>query len=272
LENEGKKQTRIILKMATYYNSIFKNKAIYLGFISSLILLIANSQIISAISANPNQGVPVVIDGIITTAEYSFSQVLSDGDFILHWRTEGSIISFGIEGNTNGWVSIGISPTAMMRNADMYFGWVTSSGSVVVIDAYATGLTGPHPADIDLGGTNDVIAYNGSENGQTTTIEFSRFLVTTDSDHDNPLPQTGNIKMIWALGSSDSFDAAHVKRGSLQWNLEGASAFNADFIQPIILGLSLFITLSGLVIFVDSKSRSARRKTEPKGEDEEGTW
>jgi hypothetical protein len=141
----------------------------------------------------------------------------------------------------------------------------TSNSSVVVIDAYATGPTGPHPADIDLGGTNDVIAYNGSENGQTTTIELSRLLVTSDSDYDNPFPQTGNIKMIWALGASDSFDAPHVKRGSLQWNLEGGSAFNADFIQPIILALSLFLTLSGLLIFVDGKIRGSQENSKESG-------
>ncbi|MHA1932870.1 MAG: DOMON domain-containing protein, partial [Promethearchaeota archaeon] len=229
--------------MATYSNSILKNKARYFGFISFLFLLIANSQIIHTISANPNQGVPVIIDGVISTGEYSYTQSVSEGEFILHWRTENNIISFGIEGKTNGWVSLGISPSFMMLDADMYFGYVNSTGSVFVIDAYATGPTGPHPADIDEGGTNDIIASNGSESGEITTIEFSRSLVTTDSAYDNPIPQTGNIKMIWALGASDSFDAAHVKRGSLQWNLEGATAFNADFIQPIILGLSLFLTL-----------------------------
>lgn len=251
--------------MATLNNSILKNKALYFGFISSLILLLANSQIIHSINANPSQGIPIIIDGVITTGEYSYTQVMSDGDFILHWRTEGSTITFGIEGKTNGWVSIGINPSFMMLDADMYFGWVTSNSSVVVIDAHATGPTGPHPADIDLGGTNDIIAYNGSEYGQTTIIEISRLLVTSDSDYDNSLPQKGDIKMIWALGASDSFDAPHVKRGSLQWNLEGGSAFNADFIQPIILALSLFLTLSGLFIFVDGKSRGSQKDSKENG-------
>ncbi|MHA1206696.1 MAG: DOMON domain-containing protein [Candidatus Hodarchaeales archaeon] len=258
--------------MTPHINAVIQNKMKYIGFISSLILLLANFQVIYLTHAVPDQGVPILIDGVITSGEYSYTQILSDGDFILHWRTEGTTISFGIEGNTNGWVTIGINPSFMMLDADMYFGWVTSNGSVVVIDAYATGPTGPHPADIDLGGTNDVLAYNGSENEQTTIIEFSRLLVTTDSAYDNSLPQTGSIKMIWAIGASDSFDAPHVKRGSLQWNLEGASSFNADFIQPIILAFSLFITLSGLVIFVDSKSRATRKDKETKGEDIEKSW
>jgi hypothetical protein len=258
--------------MTTPFNFIIQNKATYIGIISSLVLLFANFQVIHVTYATPIQGVPIVIDGIITTGEYTYTQIINEGDFVLHWRVDGSKITFGIEGKTNGWVSLGINPSFMMLDADMYFGWVNSSSGVTVIDAYATGPTGPHPADIDLGGTNDVLAYNGSESGQTTVIEFTRSLVTPDSDYDNSIPQTGDVKMIWALGASDSFEAAHVKRGSLQWNFEGASIFNADFVQPIILGLSLFITLSGLVIFVDSKSRSVRKKKEPKGEDEEGTW
>ncbi|MHA2166033.1 MAG: hypothetical protein ACXAAT_09240, partial [Candidatus Hodarchaeales archaeon] len=64
--------------MATRYYSIFKNKALYIGFISSLILLIANSQIIHIVSANPSQGVPIIIDGVITAGEYSYTQVMSD--------------------------------------------------------------------------------------------------------------------------------------------------------------------------------------------------
>ncbi|MHA2347934.1 MAG: DOMON domain-containing protein [Candidatus Hodarchaeales archaeon] len=110
--------------MATRYYLVFKNKAIYFGFISSLILLMGNSQIIHIVDASPSQGVPIIIDGVITTGEYSYTQVMSDGDFILHWRTEESVISFGIEGNTNGWVAIGINPSFMMLDADMYFGWV----------------------------------------------------------------------------------------------------------------------------------------------------
>ena len=253
--------------MAVHYNSILKNKVIFVGFITSLLLLIVNSQLIYSISANPNQGVPIILDGVISTGEYSYTQILSDGDFILHWRVESNTITFGIEGQTNGWVSIGINPSFMMQGADMYFGWVNSNGSVVVKDAYATGPTGPHPVDTDLGGYDDVLAYNGSESGQTTIIEFTRLLVTTDSGYDNPLPQTGDVKMIWALGASDSFDAPHTKRGSMQWNLEGASSFNADFTQPIILGLSLFVTLSGLLIFVDGKIRASKgNETDSGGE------
>ncbi|MHA2248019.1 MAG: DOMON domain-containing protein [Candidatus Hodarchaeales archaeon] len=221
-----------------------------------LLVFLFCSVPISSSRANITQGVDIVIDGTITTGEYIHTQIVSDGDYILYWRRISNEIFFGIEGKTNGWVAIGINPTFMMLDADMYFGWVNSNGTVEVVDAIATGLTGPHPADVDEGGTDDILQYNGSETGQITTIEFKRLLTTADTVHDNSIPTTGTIKVIWALGAFDSFDAPHVKRGSFQWGLESAISSNADFSQPMILTISLIISLSGLLIFVDSKGRS----------------
>ncbi len=144
----------------------------------------------------------------------------------------------------------------------MIFGWVLSNGSVNVVDAYATGPTGPHPPDTELGGFNDILDYNGSEDDQKTIIEFKRLMITSDSDFDNSIPIEGSVKFLWALGSSDSFNAPHTRRGSLQWNLEGGSSFKADFSQPFILGFSIFITSIGLLIFVDSSGRE--KTTHPK--------
>jgi hypothetical protein len=225
-----------------------------------LITLVFSPQI-SSTKAFSSQEVNNLVDGVITVGEYGYQQILADGDFVLYWQRDGNEIFFGLEGKTNGWVAIGINPSFMMLDADFYFGWVHSNGSTEVIDAYGTGPTGPHPPDVQLGGTNDILDYNGSETEETTIIEFKRLLVTPDSSYDNSLPENGDVKILWAIGASDSFDAPHTKRGSLQWSLEGASSFKADFSQPIILGLALVVSLSGLLIFVDSKSRHASEDT-----------
>lgn len=232
-----------------------------------IVILLLSSVSISSSGASISQGIEIILDGVITSGEYTHNHTVSDGDYLLYWRNIDNEIYFGIEGKTNGWVAIGINPTFMMLDADMYFGWVNSNGTVEIVDAIATGLTGPHPADVDEGGTDDILQYNGSETGQTTTIEFKRLLTTADTGHDNPIPTTGTIKIIWALGSSDSFDAPHTKRGSIQWGLEGVSSSNADFSQPMILTISLIISLSGLLIFVDSKGRlTLTEKWEAKGD------
>jgi hypothetical protein len=237
--------------------------------IKIILIFLLISIPISTSRAIITQGANNIIDGTITSGEYAYSQILSDGDFILHWKHVSNEIYFALEGKTTGWVAIGIKPSFMMLDADMYFGWVYSNGSVAMVDAHATGPTGPHPPDTELGGTNDILEYNGSENDQTTIIEFKRLLTTPDSSNDNSLPLSGTIKIIWALGTSDSFDAPHVKRGSLQWGLEGSSSFNADFSQPFLLGISLLLTLAGLLIFVDSKGRPNIKDQTQKGEIED---
>ncbi len=237
-----------------------QERSVYLILTKIIFLALLASIPISVIRANFVQETDIVIDGLITIGEYTYQQVLSDGDFILNWKQVSNEIYFALEGKTTGWLAIGINPSFMMLNADMYFGWVYPNGSVAMVDAYAIGPTGPHPTDTEQGGTNDILQYNGSENEQTTIIEFKRLLTTPDSSYDNSLPLSGTVKIIWALGASDSFDAPHVKRGSLQWGLEGSSSFNADFSQPFLLGFSLLLTLAGLLIFVDSKKRHPKKQ------------
>ncbi|MHA2138735.1 MAG: hypothetical protein ACW98G_12720, partial [Candidatus Hodarchaeales archaeon] len=101
------------------------------------------------------------------------------------------------------------------------------------------------------------IEYNGSEVDQTTIIEFKRGIVTTDSDYDNTIPLRGEITIIWAYGTTDNFLDQHagVSRGTIFWNLQGASILKYDFSQPFILSLAFFTTLTGLLIYVDSKGR-----------------
>lgn len=153
-----------------------------------------------------------VLDGIIESDEYSDSTSFNAEKFILYWSIEGDAIYLGLIGSTDGWVTIGIEPTDSMQDADMIFGWVYENGTVGILDCYSTGKYGPHPPDTDIGGTLDVLAYNGSEDSGKTTIEFSRKLVTGDL-YDKELPIKGNVNIIWALGPSDNYLDKHTTKG-----------------------------------------------------------
>ncbi|MFX0182241.1 MAG: DOMON domain-containing protein [Candidatus Hodarchaeota archaeon] len=195
-----------------------------------------------------------VLDGVISNGEYNFNSTFANGDYILYWQNIGNEIYFGIVGKTMGWVALGIDPILMMQDADMIFGWINSTGDIIVIDAFATGLTGPHPPDTDLGGTDNILEFNGTEINEVTTIEFKR-LLSTDDEYDKDIPSSGTVKILWAFGTSDSFGEQHVKRGSAQLSLLGAAGFQADFFSPLILGTALIIGLVGFLIFVDSFGR-----------------
>ncbi|MFX1538450.1 MAG: DOMON domain-containing protein [Promethearchaeota archaeon] len=195
-------------------------------FLARLKFILVFSMVWLSVFTLTNNSLPLMtqaqtnnIDGIITDGEYQFNATLGDGDFILYWRTIADEIYVGMGGKTTGWVSLGISPTFMMENADMIMGFVTTAGDTEILDAYSTGATGPHPPDVDLGGTADITEYNGTEANDLTTIEFKRQLVTND-DYDKPFLSGTTIKIIWGLGSGDDFDTLHVKRGSASFNLE----------------------------------------------------
>ena len=104
------------------------------------------------------------------------------------------------------WVNIG----------GMIFGFV-KDGKVEVYDLYSTGNFGPHSLDTELGGTDDILNYNGKEEGGFTTIEFKRSLGTGDQ-YDIPI-QKGVNKIIWAYGSNDSLMVKHSTRGYGEINL-----------------------------------------------------
>jgi hypothetical protein len=196
----------------------------------------------------------IVLDGVISNGEYTFNSTFADGDYTLYWENIGNEIYIGIVGKTSGWVALGIDPVLMMQDADMIFGWINNTDDVIVVDAFATGLTGPHPPDTDLGGTDDILEFNGTETNEVTTIEFKR-LLSTEDEYDKDIPSTGTIKILWAFGASDSFGEQHIKRGSAQLTLLGAASFQADFLSPLILGTALVIGLIGFLIFVDSYGR-----------------
>jgi hypothetical protein len=198
-----------------------------------------------------------VIDGVIHPEEYAGSSAFQDGIFTVYWHDFGDILYLGITGKTSGWIAIGIDPEQMMLGADMIFGWVDSSGTTCM-DMYSTGGTGPHPPDVDLGGTSDIIAYAGTEVNDVTTLEFSRPLVSADQ-YDKNIQTDMETHIIWAIGGADSMDARHTDRGSGVINIgaEETSDFRSTVNHPggslwkfhaSISGLSLIFLATGITL------------------------
>ena len=150
-----------------------------------------------------------VADGAIAEGEYS--QSIDLGSYLLFWDSEQDRIRIGIEARTTGWVAVGIQPGQRMKDADIVLGYV-SGGEVTVLDEYSTGDYGPHKPDLELGGTDDIIAFAGSESGDTTVIEFERLMDTGDA-YDIALEAGVQTTVIWAYGSNDSESMRHATRG-----------------------------------------------------------
>lgn len=153
-------------------------------------------------------------DGVITAEEYPGE--MQYGDYEIHWASDEQYVYIGISAKTSGWVAVGFQPGRRMKDADMVFGFV-EDGETTVYDLFSTGDFGPHPLDTELGGTDDILKFGGSEEEGVTTIEFKRALDTGD-EYDKPLSQ-GINKIIWAYGSDDKLALKHARRGYGELNL-----------------------------------------------------
>jgi len=153
-------------------------------------------------------------DGIIKAREYSSN--VQHGDYQLFWWSDEQHVYIGIKVKTTGFVAVGIQPGSKMKDADMVLGFV-KNGETNIYDMFSTGDFGPHQPDIELGGTNDILEFAGSEQDGFTIVEFKRSLNTGD-DYDKTLFK-GTNKIIWSYGSGDELGRKHTNRGYGEINL-----------------------------------------------------
>jgi hypothetical protein len=200
------------------------------------------------------------IDGKIDSGEYALEAEFDGGDYVLCWRIQGDKVVFAIDAKTAGWVSLGIDPEQVMDKADMVFGWVNESGEAMVVDAFSTGETGPHPPDTELGGSSDILEFAATEQDGVTTIEFSRSLSTGDR-YDKDVPKEGNLKIIWAYGYSDDFEDFHSAAGygTLDVTTSGGPppiGVYLFFGHVVLMSLSFLLMVAGMFV---AKSRKKFR-------------
>lgn len=159
-------------------------------------------------------------DGVISDGEYPQSREFGGGAYTLYWRNDGEDFQAAMAADVTGWVAVGFEPTSRMRDADIVFGWV-EDGTPRIVDMYATGETGPHPPDGELGGTEDIFEFGGSETGGATVIEFSRKMDTGDA-YDKAFEPGQTVSIIWAMAESDVPSFRHnVGRGQGQITFAG---------------------------------------------------
>ncbi len=121
-----------------------------------------------------------------------------------------------MEGDTTGWISIGIEPSRGMQDANYLFGYV-EQGEALLWDAFGTAPSGrSHPPDEELGGTNDIVAFAGVEVDGVTRFEVQIPLDSGDS-YDTLLQPGESYAIIVAMGPTDEYNSYHtmVGRGTL---------------------------------------------------------
>jgi hypothetical protein len=157
----------------------------------------------------PGTAIKWIADGVISEDEYP--QTKTYGDFNISWSNDNDYIYIGMKAKTAGWVAVGFGAEAFMKNADIVEGSVTE-GKLTIADMFCAVEIGPHPPDIQSGGTDDILASAGKFDNGYTTVEFKRKLDTGDK-FDKPLVK-GTNKIIWAYANEPVLTIKHSSRGS----------------------------------------------------------
>lgn len=146
-----------------------------------------------------------------------FSQVQID-EFEFAWRIEGDEIVFRMSAPTQGWVAVGFKPEHRMRGADMSIGYVRGN-EVVVEDHYGNRNTS-HSIDERLGGTSDILSFDGEERDGRTTITVRRKLNSSDQ-YDATLRAGELTRIIFAWGGNrgDNTNSMHRRAGGFEIRL-----------------------------------------------------
>lgn len=138
------------------------------------------------------------------------------------WRVAGDTLAVKMSAKTEGWVGIGFNPSKKMKDANFVLGYV-KKGEAKIIDEFGNGPT-KHTSDKKLGGTVDATLVGGTEEGGTTTIEFTMPLKSADK-YDPAIDINGDTIVLLAYGPSrDSFKTKHKYRTALKVNLSSGAS------------------------------------------------
>jgi hypothetical protein len=157
-------------------------------------------------------------DGLVGDGEYPHMIEVAGVEF--HWMNDGENLYAALAAQTSGWVSVGFDPENQMQGANFVFGYV-QDGTPVVQDMFGTKPRGreSHPPDEQLGGTDDILEFAGSEEGDLTVIEF-RIPLDSGDAFDKPLSAGATHTIILARGRSDDSDSRHAAEGQAEITLD----------------------------------------------------
>jgi hypothetical protein len=161
-------------------------------------------------------GAALVIFGVTSMAQ-DYEHEVTSGDMSFAWKIDGDTLHGKMSAPTKGWVAVGFNPSNAMKDANFILGYVKGD-EVTVVDHHGI-RNNAHASDEKEGGAEDVTVVGGSEEGGTTTIEFTFPLKSGDS-LDGELVPDGDTILLMAYGSDrDSFRVRHTYNAEMTVNL-----------------------------------------------------
>ena len=177
------------------------------------------SVINSACSMLCTMALFLLLSGNLHAAGYQHSLTIDKMTF--DWSIEGDNLIIKLAAPTTGWIGIGLHPTDMMKDANIIIGYV-KDGKVEISDDFGNQPT-QHVPDNGRGGKDNITVIGGSENGNTTTLEFSIPLRSGDAN-DSDIAPKADTAIILAYGPDrDSFKLKHQFAETITVNLSNGT-------------------------------------------------
>jgi len=172
----------------------------------------------AATEDEPAQADGYSIDGFIGATEYAHSTEIAG--VAVYWTNDATYLRVGLDAPGTGYVSIGFDPVRRMEGANFILGYV-EDGVAYFRDDFGTESTS-HMADVDRGGTSDILSYAGAEWTDQTVLEFMIPLDSGD-EMDKPLVPGNEYTVLLAYHDlQDGFTARHSRRGTGEIQLDAA--------------------------------------------------
>lgn len=157
------------------------------------------------LGGNAPSGAPQ-LDGQIDPQEWAYHYRDEKVRMDIYWKIVGDTIYMALQSPAHGWVAISLAPSGpQMLGGDVIIAYM-KDGQVYVSDDYADTPTSHRP-DVELGGSNDILAAAGSESEQGTIIELERKLSTLDR-YDRPIVPT-DMPVQLAYSNGKDFSRYH---------------------------------------------------------------
>ncbi len=128
---------------------------------------------------------PIIEDGILSEGEYEYN--INWGVANWSYTIVGDMVYMALRVEALGWISFGWGGYmfAPMEDSDVATGYVDDNGVPHMDDYWSTREPGPARIAVpEYDGQQDILTFNGTQDDTTTTIEWSRKLVTGDTDKD----------------------------------------------------------------------------------------
>ncbi len=173
------------------------------------------------------------IDGKISAGEYRNLYYSNPIRMSLYWSIVGDTLFIGLRAPAEGWLAINFMQMDGAIHGDTIIGFVDPglfSDKLELADQVAPEDGHfPHMDDTEVGGEDNILEMDGTENDGVTIIEFSRKLNTGDANDTVVMEEMSMMIMLGYAPEADDFQTYHGAMERITLTVDFFNGFVSDF-------------------------------------------